>query len=121
MSPKVRLREEAALEENRDEPGGVEADRGTVAGERRGTEASQRGRVDGGELPAGEAIVEAVGVVSKLKCPVLLASEVSGYALMMMAVGKWGSRRDFQGCAATVFSTARRGRDFSSSGTPAAV
>src|SRR3990172_10975928 len=62
-----------------------------------------------------------LSVVSKLKCPVLLASEVSGYALMMKAVGKWGSRRDFQGCEATVFSTARRGRDFfSSSDTPVA-
>ena len=64
----------------------------------------------------------AEGVVSKLKCPVLLAREVSGYGLLMKAVGKWESRRDFQGGAATVFSTARRKRDFfSSSGTPAAV
>jgi len=60
MSPKVSLREEATLEENRDEQGGVEAGRGTVAGAGGGTRVGERGGVDRCELPAGKAVVEAV-------------------------------------------------------------
>jgi len=52
------------------------------------------------------------GVVSKLKCPVFVAHEMSGFGLGGRdwcgggAVGKWKSRSDFQGRHASGFSTA---------------
>src|ERR1035437_2315081 len=60
MSPKLKASIGGRIEEDRDERAGTEAGGGTCASRRSGMECRASGGADGGELSAGEAVVEAL-------------------------------------------------------------